>query len=120
MGATKSHDVEPDHSTIIGYRFELIPTEEYGKYRSWERANRRDFDVEDGVTYLLVHLIPDTKYLIRVAARNAAGLSDWTEVKEFSTHPLQPHGFNSGRGATPGRLATSALALMAIVTALQF
>ncbi|EDS35755.1 conserved hypothetical protein [Culex quinquefasciatus] len=121
VGATKSHDVEPDHSTIIGYRFELIPTEEYGKYRSWERANRRDFDVEDGVTYLLVHLIPDTKYLIRVAARNAAGLSDWTEVKEFSTHPLQPHGFNSGRGA-PGRLATSAMvALMAtVVAALQF
>ncbi|XP_055591877.1 neural cell adhesion molecule 2-like [Uranotaenia lowii] len=101
VGATKSHDVDPDHSTIIGYRFELIPTEEYGKYRSWERAERRDFDVEDGVTYLLVHLMPDTKYLIRVAARNAAGLSDWTEVKEFTTHPLQPHGFNSG-GSSSG------------------
>lgn len=96
VGATKSHDVDPDHTTIIGYRFEMIPTDEYKKHHSWEQASRRDFDVEDGVTYLLVHLIPDTKYLIRVAARNAAGLSDWTEVKEFSTHPLQPHGFNSG------------------------
>ncbi|XP_058453999.1 neural cell adhesion molecule 2-like [Malaya genurostris] len=108
VGAKKSHDVDPDHSTIIGYRFELIPTEEYAKHHSWDRANRRDFDVEDGVTYLLVHLIPDTKYLIRVAARNAAGLSEWTEVKEFSTHPLQPHGFNSGTSRRSG-LATAAL-----------
>ncbi|XP_035774509.1 hemicentin-1-like isoform X1 [Anopheles albimanus] len=92
VGATKSHDIPPDPTTVIGYRFELMPTEEYSRTRSWDHASRRDFDVADGATYLLVQLIPDTKYLIRVAARNAAGLSDWTEVKEFSTHPLQPHG----------------------------
>lgn len=114
VGATKSHDVDPDHSTIIGYRFELIPTEEYAKHRNWERAHRRDFDVEDGVTYLLVHLTPDTRYLIRVAARNAAGLSDWTEVKEFITHPLQPHGFNSGAA----RPDTSAILFLRLLTTL--
>ncbi|XP_065079072.1 neural cell adhesion molecule 2-like [Ochlerotatus camptorhynchus] len=114
VGATKSHDVDPDPSTIIGYRFELIPTEEYAKHRSWERAHRRDFDVEDGVTYLLVHLTPDTRYLIRVAARNAAGLSDWTVVKEFITHPLQPYGFHSG-AAGPG---TSAFLFLRLLTAL--
>ncbi|XP_065095667.1 neural cell adhesion molecule 1-like [Ochlerotatus camptorhynchus] len=114
VGATKSHDVDPDHSTIIGYRFELIPTEEFAKHRNWERAHRRDFDVEDGVTYLLVHLTPDTRYLIRVAARNAAGLSDWTEVKEFITHPLQPHGINSG-AAGPD---TSAFLFLRLLTAL--
>lgn len=114
VGATKSHDVDPDHSTIIGYRFEMIPTEEFAKHRNWDRAHRRDFDVEDGVTYLLVNLIPDTRYLIRVAARNAAGLSDWTEVKEFTTHPLQPHGFNSG-AAGPD---TGTLLLLRLLTAL--
>ncbi|XP_035908761.1 neural cell adhesion molecule 2-like isoform X2 [Anopheles stephensi] len=98
VGATKSHDIPPDPTTVIGYRFELMPTDEYLKSRSWDRASRRDFDVADGATYLLVQLIPDTKYLIRVAARNAAGLSDWTEVKEFSTHPLQPHGTSGSSG----------------------
>lgn len=98
VGATKSHDIPPDPTTVIGYRFELLPTDEYLKTRSWDEASRRDFDVADGATYLLVQLIPDTKYLIRVAARNAAGLSDWTEVKEFSTHPLQPHGISGSSG----------------------
>ncbi|XP_055540722.1 neuroglian-like [Wyeomyia smithii] len=117
VGATKSHDVDPDHTTVIGYRFELIPTEEYAKHHNWERANRRDFDVEDGVTYLLVHLIPDTKYLIRVAARNAAGLSEWTEVKEFSTHPLQPHGFNSGSSSTRCNAAGLLLLVVLVLAA---
>uniref|UniRef100_A0A182NEE1 Neural cell adhesion molecule 1 n=1 Tax=Anopheles dirus TaxID=7168 RepID=A0A182NEE1_9DIPT len=102
VGATKSHDIPPDPTTVIGYRFELMPTEEYLKSRSWDRASQRDFDVADGATYLLVQLIPDTKYLIRVAARNAAGLSDWTEVKEFSTHPLQPHGTSDARPTAVG------------------
>ncbi|XP_053677613.1 neural cell adhesion molecule 2-like [Anopheles nili] len=100
VGATKSHEFAPDPTTVIGYRFELMPTEEYLTSRSWDHASRRDFDVADGATYLLVQLIPDTKYLIRVAARNAAGLSDWTEVKEFSTHPVQPHGLNGSSGLT--------------------
>uniref|UniRef100_A0A182QG23 Neural cell adhesion molecule 1 n=1 Tax=Anopheles farauti TaxID=69004 RepID=A0A182QG23_9DIPT len=100
VGATKSHDIPPDPTTVIGYRFELMPMDEYLKSRSWDRASRRDFDVADGATYLLVQLIPDTKYIIRVAARNAAGLSDWTEVKEFSTHPLQPHGMSAGAKPT--------------------
>ncbi|XP_052866717.1 neural cell adhesion molecule 2-like [Anopheles cruzii] len=110
VGATKSHDTPPDPTTVIGYRFELMPTEEYSRTRSWDHASRRDFDVADGATYLLVQLIPDTKYLIRVAARNAAGLSDWTEVKEFSTLPLQPHGI-SGSSAGPALLWTLSVAL---------
>ncbi|XP_049549195.1 limbic system-associated membrane protein isoform X2 [Anopheles darlingi] len=105
VGATKSHDIPPDPTTVIGYRFELMPTEEYSRTRSWDHASRRDFDVADGATYLLVQLIPDTKYLIRVAARNAAGLSDWTEVKEFSTHPLQPHGTSGGTVVSPVMVA---------------
>lgn len=30
--------------------------------------------------------------MLRVAARNPAGLSDWTVPKEFSTHPKEPFG----------------------------
>lgn len=39
-----------------------------------------------GVTYLVSDLAPNTTYLIRVASRNPAGLSDWIQ-KEFRTHP---------------------------------
>uniref|UniRef100_A0A1S4H1B3 Neural cell adhesion molecule 1 n=1 Tax=Anopheles gambiae TaxID=7165 RepID=A0A1S4H1B3_ANOGA len=113
VGATKSHDIPPDPTTVIGYRFELMPTDEYLKSRSWDHASRRDFDVADGATYLLVQLIPDTKYLIRVAARNAAGLSDWTEVKEFSTHPVQPHG-TSGSSAQPTDVCFKFVWLLAV------
>lgn len=40
-----------------------------------------------GVTYLISDLSPNTTYLIRVASRNPAGLSDWMGPKEFHTHP---------------------------------
>uniref|UniRef100_A0A182J736 Neural cell adhesion molecule 1 n=2 Tax=Anopheles atroparvus TaxID=41427 RepID=A0A182J736_ANOAO len=118
VGATKSHDTPPDPTTVIGYRFELMALDEYLKSRSWDLASQRDFDVADGATYLLVQLIPDTKYIVRVAARNAAGLSDWTEVKEFSTHPLQPHGTSGSSGplaaAQPTDLCFKFLWLLAV------
>jgi hypothetical protein len=47
-----------------------------------------------GVTYLLTQLPEDKKFLVRVASRNAAGLSDWAPFKIFATLPLHPHGIN--------------------------
>lgn len=38
------------------------------------------------MTYLINNLSPNTTYWIRVASRNAAGLSDWMGPKEFRTH----------------------------------
>lgn len=76
---------------IIGYRFEIISKDDYENKGGWETADRRDFAVEDGVTYLLTNLRHDTFYKMRVASRNLAGLSDWTETKELRTLAFQPH-----------------------------
>lgn len=43
-----------------------------------------------GITYLITGLNHGTKYLIRAASRNPAGLSEYTETKEFSTLSLKP------------------------------
>lgn len=38
-----------------------------------------------GITYVIENLAPDTAYLVRVASRNQAGLSDWMGPEEFRT-----------------------------------
>lgn len=77
---------------INGYRFELIPKEIYRKNnRSWSESWVKDFPVADGVTYLLGPLSENTTYLARVASRNIAGFSDWTDITEFSTLPKLPY-----------------------------
>lgn len=43
-----------------------------------------------GITYLISDLKPNTSYLVRVAARNPAGLSDWIGPKEFKTNYKGP------------------------------
>lgn len=77
---------------INGYRFELIPKEIYKKGNgSWSSSWVKDFPIADGVTYLLGPLSENTTYLARVASRNIAGFSDWTETTEFSTLPKVPY-----------------------------
>ncbi|CAO1325840.1 unnamed protein product, partial [Diamesa serratosioi] len=76
---------------INGYRFELIPKQVFIANGNWQSAWIKDFSVEDGVTYLLNPLSHNTTYLVRVASRNLAGLSDWTETQEFTTLSNQPH-----------------------------
>lgn len=76
---------------INGYRFELIPRQVFIDNENWQSAWIKDFSVEDGVTYLLNPLSHNTTYLVRVASRNLAGLSDWTEIQEFTTLSNQPH-----------------------------
>jgi hypothetical protein len=90
VGAKKDPN-STNKMNIIGYRFEIISKKQYESKGGWETADRRDFAIEDGVTYLLTHLQHDTSYLVRVASRNLAGLSDWTETKEFKTLLVQPH-----------------------------
>lgn len=43
-----------------------------------------------GITYLITGLNHGTKYLVRAASRNPAGLSEYTEVKDFTTLSLKP------------------------------
>lgn len=39
----------------------------------------------DGRRFIATGLSPNTTYLMRAAARNLAGLSDWSSVKIFAT-----------------------------------
>lgn len=71
---------------IIGYRFEIIAVDEYKRNkRRWTTARKYDVPFEDEITYLLPYLSADTRYLVRAATRNLAGLSDFTQAKEFRT-----------------------------------
>lgn len=71
---------------INGYRFELIPKDVWKADKgSWDKSWVKDFPIADGVTYLLNPLSENTTYLTRVASRNVAGFSDWSEMKEFTT-----------------------------------
>lgn len=76
---------------VIGYRFEIIAVKDYETKSGWKTARRTDFAVEDGATYLLTQLAQNTRYYVRVASRNRAGLSDFTETELFSTLPIIPH-----------------------------
>jgi hypothetical protein len=76
--------------SIIGYRFELIPKTVFEKQKSWNGSWIKDFAVADGVTYLLSPLSENTTYMVRVASRNHAGFSDFTETQEFTTQSKLP------------------------------
>lgn len=75
---------------INGYRFEVIAKDRYKGASSWKNAWVRDYSIADGATYLISPFSENTTYLIRVASRNVAGYSDWTETKEFTTLPKLP------------------------------
>lgn len=75
---------------VLGYRFEFIPK----KYSdgeddeiSWEGAKIHDvFNKTSEKTNVIIHgLERDSTYIVRAAARNILGLSEWTNVEEFST-----------------------------------
>jgi hypothetical protein len=75
---------------VRGYRFELIPKHVYQEKKSWKKAIVQYYDFADGATYLVNNLQEDTTYLTRVASRNLAGYSEWTDVVEFTTLLKQP------------------------------
>lgn len=81
---TKNEETYP----VIGYRFELIPRPDDSKEKiSWKDAKIHDvFERTHEVSRVVIHnLEKDTVYLVRAAARNMLGLSEWTDVKEFAT-----------------------------------
>lgn len=79
---------ERSEMDIIGYRFEIITYDQFRrnkKHNKWAQAREIYFPFEDEITYLLKDLSADTKYLVRVATRNPAGYSDYTQPQEFRT-----------------------------------
>lgn len=82
-----SRDDDTNESMKINrYRFEMMTKENFEYNESeWKYQNIRDMPAEKNSTYLIEKLQPNTTYLIRVASINAAGLSEWTEIEEFTT-----------------------------------
>lgn len=64
---------------ITGYTIEYRTEAE-----SWDDSKKKEVDVADGhshpeAQYILANLEPSTSYILRVAARNVVGLSDFTD-----------------------------------------
>lgn len=81
--------------SINGYRFELIPKHKFEKQKSWNGSWVKEFAIADGATYLLTPVSENTTYMIRVASKNSAGYSDYTETLYETTIPKYPMIFPS-------------------------
>jgi hypothetical protein len=101
---------------INGYRFELIAKQTFRNQKSWNGSYVKDFAIADGATYLLSPLSENTTYMVRVAARNAAGVSDWTETQEFTTLSKLPNITSGAPRFHSLFLVAKAFALFFIVT----
>lgn len=106
----------PQTFDIKGYRFELITKESYKDKSSWSRSWVKDFSIADGATYLLGPLSENTTYLVRVASKNVAGFSDWTEVKEFTTLPKLPFVPSKSPRMLSSILSVNSLALFTVIS----
>jgi hypothetical protein len=83
--------IPDDPMRITKYRFEMMFKKEFeDNGYEWKYQNIRDVPAKVNTTYTVSNLKPDTTYLMRVASLNVAGLSEWTEIKEFSTLSYEP------------------------------
>lgn len=69
-----------------------------------------------GITYLINNLASNTSYLLRVASRNPAGLSDWTTPKEITTQTKEPFGLPPNTNDAPTVYRTGGYPLIASMT----
>lgn len=106
----KRHSME-----INGYRFEVIPKAKFKEQKAWNSSWVKDFSIADGATYLLGPLSENTSYLVRVASRNAAGYSNWAEVKEFTTLPKLPFIPSKAQSLTTSILSVCIVTLISII-----
>ncbi|EDV33327.1 uncharacterized protein Dana_GF23884 [Drosophila ananassae] len=76
---------------VNGFRIEYMSELEFkSDAGKWTNAKRKDFPFEEGATFLITNLEPDTVYLMRAASRNLAGFSDFTKVEKYKTLSLEP------------------------------
>lgn len=68
---------------ILGYRFEILSHHDF--YTDWKGSKIFEFKLRSDNLYELSDLKENTHYLIRIASRNSAGLSDWSRTYEYST-----------------------------------
>ncbi|XP_024080519.1 neural cell adhesion molecule 2-like [Cimex lectularius] len=84
VGATSAHfrlhAYGKDH--VIGYRIQFIKR---SLRSNIEEGDYQDVFTRNGTPYAIVNLQENTEYVYRVAARNAAGLSDYSPIQSFRT-----------------------------------
>ncbi|XP_024085615.1 neural cell adhesion molecule 2-like, partial [Cimex lectularius] len=70
--------------TAIGFRFEFVKVHTLDFSPAWIHPDYQDVPITDD-RYMIVDLIPNTHYKLRVATKSIAGLSDFTEEIGFTT-----------------------------------
>ncbi|CAG9797236.1 unnamed protein product [Chironomus riparius] len=81
----KQPNLTADIFAITKYRFEVMSKDDYDYEGDWKNYNITDVEARSNVTYLITQLAPNTTYLVRVASINLVGLSERTEMQEFTT-----------------------------------
>ncbi|XP_017043933.1 igLON family member 5 [Drosophila ficusphila] len=95
---------------VNGFRIEYMTEMEFkSDAGKWHNAHRKDYSFEEGATFLLTNLEPDTNYLVRAASRNVAGFSDFTKVEKYQTGTLEPR-------SSSGVLWKPTILLLALMT----
>jgi hypothetical protein len=74
-----------DPFAITMYRFEIKSKDDYENEGAWKNYNISDVEARSNISYLIQQLEPNTTYIVRVASINVVGLSERTEMKEFTT-----------------------------------
>ncbi|GAB0095936.1 Neural cell adhesion [Sergentomyia squamirostris] len=71
---------------VTGYRIEIMEVKMFEEHdQDWTLSRQIDFPNVGLSSYLITDLQPQTRYILRAASRNLAGLSDFTDPREFST-----------------------------------
>lgn len=84
IGASRT--TPPDLMDILSYRFEIIALDDYRNTGSlWTKARVVEKAFTDGMTYVIDSLKPNAVYLVRVASKNLAGISDWCGPQNLTT-----------------------------------
>lgn len=84
IGAKRSST--PHLMEVLSYRFEIISLDDYRNNGNlWTSARAIEKASTDGMTYVIDSLKPNATYLVRVASKNLAGMSDWCGPQNLTT-----------------------------------
>lgn len=94
--------------------FTLLPTRTKYVCAYYKITSTSEFQQFSGITYLITNLSHGTRYMVRVASINPAGLSDWSAIQEFQTFPIKPL---VSKGATGLPSLVAAVVAISTITA---
>lgn len=86
----KQPNLTADIFAITNYRFEVMSKDDYESEGAWKNYNITDVEAQSNVSYMITQLQPNTTYVVRVASINIAGISEKSEMHEFTTLAKAP------------------------------